>query len=145
MFLFFNSPFPVEVIDVDNRAEVQLSRKCLDDDWNYEMSLVLKKFSEEPESHRRMFEEIGLHSILQMVRYKDERISNNIACCLENLLMIDQNKVRMVSEGSIELIRKLAEISARVQKPELVRFMGKVLALLVEQEGKKKRCVRCCC
>ncbi len=94
---------------------------------------VLRDFSKEPEAHRRIFDEIGLRTILQMTRFKDQRIQENVATCLENLLKIDQNKVRMVSEGSIELVRKLADLSSRVDRPELLRFMGKLLALLMEQ------------
>ncbi len=129
------SPFAVEVIDVDNRAEVILHRKCLEENWSLEMSVVLLGFSREPEAHRRIFEEIGIVPLLQMARYKDERITENLAMCLENLLMIDQNKVRMVSECAVELVRTLADLCSRVNKPELLRFMGKVLALLVEQDA----------
>lgn len=128
-------PFDLAVIDVDNRAEVTLSELCLEEAWSLEMSAVLRDFSAEPEAHRRIFEEIGLHTILQMTRFKDQRIQENVATCLENLLKIDQNKVRMVSEGAVELVRKLADLSTRVDRRELVRFMGKLLALLMEQRS----------
>ena len=128
------SPFAVEVIDVDNRAEVKLASMCLEESWSLEISIVLLGLSREAEAHRRIFEEIGLPAILQMVRYRDERIAENLAGTLENLLMIDQNKVRMVSEGSIELVRTLSELCSRVHRPSLMSFMGKVLALLVEQD-----------
>jgi hypothetical protein len=101
------SPFELAVIDVDNRAEVTLSDQCLDESWSLEMSAVLRDFSKEPEAHRRIFDEIGLRTILEMTRFKDQRIQENLATCLENLLFIDQNKVRMVSEGAIELVRDL--------------------------------------
>lgn len=148
------SPFSVEVIDVNNRAEVQIPKKILEENWSLEMSIVLVGFSREPEAHRRIFEEIGISQVLKLARYRDERITENLGTCLENLLMIDQNKVRILSECAVELLRTISDVCSRVAKPELLRFMGKVgkvdvsflffvahtnknkvLALLVEQEG----------
>jgi hypothetical protein len=136
------SPFSVEVIDVDNRAEISIPKKILEESWSLEMSIVLVGFSREPEAHRRIFEEIGISQVLKMARYRDERIAENLGTCLENLLMIDQNKVRIVSECAVELVRTISDVCSRVSKPELLRFMGKVLALLVEQEALRAEVVQ---
>ena len=120
------SPFSVEVFDVDNRAEISIPKKILEENWSLEMSIVLVGFSREPEAHRRIFEEIGISQVLKMARYRDDRIAENLGTCLENLLMIDQNKVRIVSESAIELVRTISDVCSRVIRPELLRFMGKV-------------------
>jgi hypothetical protein len=48
----------------------------------------------------------------------------------------------MVSECAVELVRTIGDICSRVSKPELLRFMGKVLALLVEQEALRSEVVQ---
>ena len=72
-------------------------------------------------------------AVLYMRQYNDERIFYNMACCLENLISIDQNKVRLVADGGIDMVRMLLELAQRVDKPMLLHFMGRVLGLLVEQ------------
>lgn len=155
--LFFFTPLThYFFLIADNRVEVNLRNYCSMPDWNEEVSQILLKFSLErkiftyflsyfcliyisfftAKSHRRIFEEIGFDQVVKMGDYTEIPVLQNMANVFNNLIQLDQNKVKMIKEGGTSFIStlvKLVKDKSLGEYPDLENFLSRGLAYLSEQ------------
>ena len=86
--------------------------------------------------HRRIFEEIGINSIIKMCSYQTPKVRENMCNVLINLIQLDQNKVNLIRNGGIEILKTVANlltVNPVGVFPDLENFLARSLAFLCEQ------------
>ena len=118
------SPFEVTAIEVDaNGAGL---KEMSFSGWDIESASILANFSTNPMKHHIIFN-IGISVLLHLFGSPIEVIQRDMTKLLTNLLQNEENKIRIATEGGIDLVKKVAKTPYWRNDVNICRYLCRVI------------------
>ena len=126
------SPFEVTAIEVDSTGSGL--KEMAFSGWDIESASILANFSANPMKQDIIFS-VGISVLLHLFGSPIESIQKDMTKVLTNLLQHEENKFRIATEGSIDLVKKIVKTSFWRNDVNICRYLCRMILFSLESNN----------
>ena len=123
------SPYELIVIDVEH-TEGGI-REMAFSGWEAEAASVISHLAEDPAQYDLVFG-VGITTLMHLFNAGEEAIQRDMGNILSNLLVTEENQIRIATEGSIQLVEKILRNQYWLHNDRICVFVGRLVSFALE-------------